>query len=223
MTAAASDDIVPRRVFVTGGTGYIGRALVPALIARGHEVRMLVRAGSEHKSVDGASRVRGDALKSASYREAVAPSDTFVHLVGTPHPAPWKGREFRAVDLVSIQAAVDAAKHAAIRHFIYLSVAQPAPVMAAYIAVRREGEALLERSGLAATLVRPWYVLGPGHYWPLLVAPLYGVLERLAPTRDMALRLGLVRLGQLVAALVHAVEHPPPAIRTLVVPEIRAL
>jgi uncharacterized protein YbjT (DUF2867 family) len=223
MNTAASDDIPPRRVFVTGGTGYIGRALVPALIARGHEVRMLVRTGSERKCVAGALCVRGDPLNSASYRKAVAPSDTFLHLVGTPHPAPWKGRRFRDVDLVSIQAAVDAAKFADVRHFIYLSVAQPAPVMAAYIAVRREGEALLRRCGLPATLVRPWYVLGPGHYWPLAVAPLYAVLERLAPTRDMALRLGLVRLEQIVAALVHAVAHPPSGIRILGVPEIRAL
>jgi uncharacterized protein YbjT (DUF2867 family) len=223
MNTATSDNLPPRRVFLTGGTGYIGRALVPALVARRHEVRMLVRAGSEHKSVDGALCVRGDALNSASYRKAIAPSDTFVHLVGTPHPAPWKGREFRTVDLVSIQAAVEAAKYADIRHFIYLSVAHPAPVMAAYIAVRREGEALLERSGLPTTVVRPWYVLGPGHYWPLLVAPLYGVLERLPPTRDMAVRLGLVRLGQLIAALVHAVEHPPAVTRTVGVREIRAL
>jgi uncharacterized protein YbjT (DUF2867 family) len=184
---------------------------------------MLVRAGSERKCVAGALCVRGDALNSASYREAVAPCETFVHLVGTPHPAPWKGRRFRDVDLVSVQAAVDAAKFAHVRHFIYLSVAQPAPVMAAYIAVRQEGEALLRRSGLPATLVRPWYVIGPGHYWPLAVAPLYAALERLAPTRDMALRLGLVRLEQIVAVLVHAVEHPPSGVRAIGVPEIRAL
>jgi uncharacterized protein YbjT (DUF2867 family) len=213
----------PHHVFVTGATGYIGRALASALLARGHEVRILVRPGSERKAAPGVQCVRGDALDAGSYRDRVAPADTFVHLVGTPHPAPWKGRQFRAVDLVSIRAAVEAARYARIQHFIYLSVAQPAPVMAAYIAVRQEGEDLLERSGLPRTIVRPWYVLGPGHYWPLIIAPVYGLLAKLPATRGMALRLGLVRLDQIVTALVDTVEHPPSACRTLAVPEIRAL
>jgi uncharacterized protein YbjT (DUF2867 family) len=215
--------LLRRDVFVTGATGYIGRALVPALLSRGHTVRALVRPGSERKTPAGARCVYGDALGAASYRDRVAPADTFVHLVGTPHPAPWKGREFRAVDLVSIRAAVEAARHAGIRHFIYLSVAQPAPVMAAYIAVRREGEALLEHSGLAHTVVRPWYVLGPGHYWPLLAMPAYRLLEKLPPTRDMALRLGLIRLEQIVAALADAVAHPAAARRIIGVAEMREL
>jgi uncharacterized protein YbjT (DUF2867 family) len=95
--------------------------------------------------------------------------------------------------------------------------------MAAYIAVRQAGEELLERSGLARTIVRPWYVLGPGHYWPLLVVPVYRLLEKLPPTRDMALRLGLIRLEQIVAAIVEAVEHPASSCRILGVAEMRTL
>jgi len=207
-------------VFVTGATGYLGRALVPALLARGHAVRALARPGSEAKIPAGASAVTGDALDAASYGAAIAPADTFVHLVGTPRPTPFKGRQFREVDLKSIEAAVEAAVHARVRHFVYLSVAHPAPVMADYIAVRKQGEALLERSGLRATMLRPWYVLGPGHHWPFALAPVYGLLERLRPTRDMALRLGLVALPEMTAALVEAVEHPPESVRVIGVPEI---
>jgi uncharacterized protein YbjT (DUF2867 family) len=207
-------------VFITGGTGYLGRALIPALAARGHRVRALVRAGSEQRAPETALKITGDALDAASYRNHVAPSDTFVHLVGTPHPAPWKGRQFRAVDLVSIEAAVEAAVHARVQHFVYLSVAHPAPIMADYIEVRRKGEALLEESGLRTTVVRPWYIIGPGHYWPLAVAPLYRVLESFAATRDMAHRLGLVSLHDMTAALVHAVETPPERLRVVEVPEI---
>jgi uncharacterized protein YbjT (DUF2867 family) len=207
-------------VFVTGATGYLGRALVPELLARGHAVRALARPGSEAKIPAGAVAVTGDALDAASYRDSITPADTFVHLVGTPRPTPFKGRQFREVDLVSIKAAVEAAVHAHVQHFVYLSIAHPAPVMASYIAVRREGEALLGRSGLRATMVRPWYVLGPGHYWPFALAPIYGVLERLRPTREMALRLGLVALPEMTAALVDAVEHPPESIRIVGVPEI---
>ncbi|HUP94710.1 MAG TPA: NAD(P)H-binding protein [Burkholderiales bacterium] len=207
-------------VFVAGATGYIGGALVPALLARGHRVRALIRAGSERKAPAGVLCVQGDALDAASYRDSIAPADTFVHLVGTPHPAPWKGRRFREIDLVSIKEAVAAAVHAGVSHFIYLSVAHPAPIMAAYIAVREEGEALLESSGLRTTFMRPWYVLGPGHYWPFLLAPVYGLLARLPQTREMVLRLGIVTIGEMTAALVNAVEHPPQSARIMGVPEI---
>jgi hypothetical protein len=70
--------------------------------------------------------------------------------------------------------------------------------------------------------VRPWYVLGPGHRWPAALVPLYAILERLPATREGARRLGLVTRSQLTAALVHAVEHAPAAVRVLDVPAIRA-
>jgi uncharacterized protein YbjT (DUF2867 family) len=210
-------------VFITGGTGYIGGALIPALLARGHSVRALVRPGSEARLAAGATAVSGNALDAATFRDAVAPADTLVHLVGTPHPSPAKAQQFREVDLPSITAAVDAAQQARVAHFIYLSVAHPAPVMAAYIGVRKAGEALVRLSGTPATFVRPWYVVGPGHYWPLALLPAYWLMERIPATRERATRLGLVWLRDIVATLVHAVENPPADVRVLNVPDIRAL
>ena len=207
-------------VFVTGATGYMGRALIPVLLARAHSVRALARPGSEQKLPAGVVPVAGDALDATSFQDRIAPADTLIHLVGTPHPAPWKGQQFRAVDLVSIRAAVAAATHARMAHFIYISVAHPAPVMADYIAVRKEGESLVRAACMTATIVRPWYVLGPGHYWPFALAPIYGVLERIKATRESALRLGLVTLDEMVRTLVHAVEHPPTGVRVVDVPEI---
>src|SRR6185503_12255684 len=117
-------------------------------------------------------------------------------------PNPAKAAEFERVDLVSIRAAAAAAERAGARHFVYVSVAQPAPVMQAFIAVRQKGEAAVSATGIPATIVRPWYVLGPGHYWPYLLVPVYAVLRWLPGTRDGAERLGLVTRAQMVAALV---------------------
>jgi uncharacterized protein YbjT (DUF2867 family) len=144
-----------------------------------------------------------------------------VQLVGTPHPNPRKAAEFERVDFASARESVAAARSAGAAHFVYVSVAQPAPAMRAYVGVRARCEALVREAGLGATFVRPWYVLGPGHRWPHLLVPVYALLERIPPTRETALRLGLVTLDDMVAALAQAVESPPAGVRVVAVPEIR--
>src|SRR5437899_727584 len=146
-------------VFIAGGTGYMGQSLIPRLLERGHAVRALVRPGSEKKLPKGCTPVVGNALEGSSYADQIAPADTFVQLVGVAHPSPAKAAEFRQVDRPSALGAVAAAKAAGIRHFVYLSVAHPAPMMQAYITVRAECEAAIEAAGLSATILRPWYVL----------------------------------------------------------------
>jgi len=195
--------------------------LIPRLLARGHRVRALVRKGAEGRLPSGCDVRIGDAVDAATFSGAVAPADTFVQLVGTPRPSPAKAKEFVAVDLASIRASASAAAGAAVGHFVYVSVAHPAPVMQAYIAVRVEGEALLAASGVRATILRPWYVLGPGHRWASALLPLYWIAERVPASRETARRLGLVSLAQMVAALVYAVEHPSESTRVVEVPDIR--
>jgi uncharacterized protein YbjT (DUF2867 family) len=213
--------VTPRNVFLTGGTGYMGSRLIPLLLARGHKIRALTRKGSESKLPAGCEIVIGNALEKDSFAAQVQPSDTFVQLVGVAHPSPSKGEQFRAIDLVSIRASVAAAAEVGIQHFIYVSVAQPAPMMKDYLAVRAEGESLLRATGMNATILRPWYVLGPGHHWPYALMPTYWICELLPPTRASARRVGLVTLNQMLSALVQAVETPTSGIRTIEVPEIR--
>ncbi len=201
----------------------MGSRLIPLLVGQGHGVSALVRKGSENKLPTGATPVVGDALKMDSYTEQVRGADTFVHLIGVAHPSPGKAAEFRAIDFVSIQVAVRAAKESGIKHFIYLSVAQPAAMMKEYQAVRAEGEALIRASGMVGTFVRPWYVLGPGHRWPHLLQPVYWLCERIPATREGARRLGLVTLPQMLSTLVWAVGHPPADVQILDVPGIKEL
>jgi uncharacterized protein YbjT (DUF2867 family) len=201
----------------------MGSRLIPLLLARDHQVTALVREESQNKLPGVARRVVGDALKIDSYTDDVRGADTFVHLIGVAHPSPAKAEEFRTIDLVSMQVALKAAREAGIRHFIYLSVAQPAPVMREFIAVRAQGEAMIRASRIPATFLRPWYVLGPGHRWPYVLLPLYWLFERLPSKKESARRLGLVTIRQMVQALVWSVEHPARETRILEVTQIRWL
>ena len=210
-----------RHVFVTGGTGYLGRRVIPELLRRGHRVRALVRPGSERRLPEGAAAAVGNALEAGSFAARVPPADTFLQLVGVPHPSPAKAAQFRTVDLASALAGVEAAAQSGVAHFVYVSVAHPAPMMKPYWQARAEAEAFLATKKLNATILRPWYVLGPGHRWPYLLVPGYWIAERLPPTRESARRLGLVTLAQMAAAIVTAIENPVVGTRIVEVPEIR--
>jgi uncharacterized protein YbjT (DUF2867 family) len=212
----------PREVFITGGTGYLGGFLVPELIQRGHVVNCLVRPSSEKRRPAGAHLVSGEALQRATFHDAIKPADTFVQLVGVPHPGPAKAAQFQSIDLVSIRESVVAAAAADIRHFIYLSVAQPAPVMQAYLEVRAEGERLVRESGMNATFIRPLYVLGPGHRWPYVLLPMFWLAMLVPSKRESGRRLMPVTLAQTIRALVHAVENPPSGVRIVEASEIRS-
>jgi uncharacterized protein YbjT (DUF2867 family) len=212
----------PCNVFITGATGYIGRHLIPLLQKRGHSVTALVRDGSQYKLASGCNVCVGDALNGDSYANHISSFDTFIQLVGVPHPSPSKARQFVEIDLKAGREAVRVARQAAVPHFVYLSVAHPAPVMKSYIQVRCACEAAIHEAGLNATILRPWYVLGPGHRWPAVLTPLYRLAENFPATREGAARLGFVLLDQMVNAIVSVTEDPAPGVRIVEVPEIRS-
>lgn len=208
-------------VFLTGSTGYMGSRLARVLVGRGHELRALTRIPSVARLPMGCHPVFGSAV-GGGYDSHVPPECTFVHLVGVAHPSPAKAEQFRTVDLAALRGSVKAAVKANAHHFVFVSVAHPAPAMKAYIAVREECEQIIEESGLNATILRPWYVLGPGHRWPYMLLPFYWLMERIPSKREMALRLGLVTLQQMLNTLVAAVENPSQGIEIVDVPGIRA-
>lgn len=211
------------KVFITGGTGYIGSRVIPLLRSRGHSVTALVRETSRRKLPSDCDAVIGDALNGESYRAHLSQFDTFIHLVGASHPGPAKARQFVEIDLKSAQEAIRVAHAARVEHFIYMSVAHPAPVMKAYLDVRSACESALRGTGMNATVLRPWYVLGPGHRWPIFLQPFYRLAELFPATRDGARRLGFVTLAEMGNALVFATENRATGTRIIEVPEIRSL
>ncbi len=87
------------------------------------------------------------------------------------------------------------------------------PDVAALLGMPR-GAPILEirriaQAGLRASILRPWYVLGPGHRWPVVLLPFYWLARQMRSTRPAALRLGLVNHSEMVAALTSAIENPP--------------
>lgn len=122
-----------------------------------------------------------------------------------------------------MKASAEAAKQAGVRHFVYVSVAQtPTRVMQDYQQCRAEGEAAILATQIPATMIRPWYVVGPGHYWPLLLQPLFTILEWIPATSKKAKALRLVTLKQMLQTLLYSVENVPAAgVRIIEIDEIK--
>jgi len=198
-------------IFITGATGYIGTRLIKALLKKGTcRITALVRKGSEKKLPAGCEMIIGDALDARSYQDHIAPASTLIHLIGVAHPSPAKKEQFRNIDLVSVQEAAQAATHARVKHFIYLSVAMyPAKIMKDFQESRARGEVLLNQSGLRTSFIRPWYVLGPGHWWPVLLKPFYFIARLVPSKKEAALHLDTVTIHQMINTLVFAATRPP--------------
>lgn len=210
-------------IFITGGTGYIGTRLIKALQNGQYNIRALVRKGSENKLPQGCVLIAGNALNATSYQNAIEPASTFVHLVGVAHPSPAKTEQFKKIDLVSIQEAVKAAVHANVAHFIYLSVSlYPTKIMKDFQQVRAEGEELLLQTNLKTSFIRPWYVLGPGHWWPILLKP-FLFIAKYAGKREAAINLDTVTLKQMIDTLLYAIKNPPEKNAVYDVPKIKVI
>src|SRR6187431_2387665 len=87
------------RVFLTGGTGYVGSAVLDSLVRGGHHVDALVRnsEGAARVQARGAAPVLGDVMKPASWRDAAAAAD------GAVHAAAEYGPRTREFDLTAVE------------------------------------------------------------------------------------------------------------------------
>jgi uncharacterized protein YbjT (DUF2867 family) len=213
---------MPKQVFITGGTGYMGRRLISRLIPAGYTVKALVRKGSERKLPPGCTAIIGNPFDADSFSHHIEQGSTFIQLLGVSHPGPSKKDLFYKIDYASAAASVAAATQAGCSHFVYVSVAQtPTSVMHDYQVCRAKCEKLIQETTLKASIIRPWYVIGPGHYWPLFFFPLFKLLEIIPGTSEKAKSLRLVYLRQMLDTLVRAVDHPPEQTKFFEIQEIR--
>jgi NADH dehydrogenase len=154
-------------ILVTGGSGFVGSAIVKELLRRGEKVAVLGRDADKIRRRLGTSvdaRV-GDVSDPKSLGAAMQGIDTVINAVqfpGSPIENRRKGYTFEEVDLKGTRNQVDAAKSAGVRRFVYVSGVGAAKDAAKHwFRYKWEAENYLEKSGLEWVVLRPTWVFGP--------------------------------------------------------------
>ncbi|MFG1791021.1 SDR family oxidoreductase [Nocardia sp. NPDC049149] len=128
-------------ILVTGGTGTLGKQVVPLLVNAGAKVRLLSR--NTHESADGIDYVTGDLLKGDGVAAAVDGAELVLHLAGGP-----KG------DDVATGHLADAAARAGVRHLVYISVIAAERIPLGYFKAKADSERIIAESGIPYTTLR---------------------------------------------------------------------
>ena len=151
------------RVFVTGGTGFVGNYVVEALLEEGHQVRCLVRPGSEKKlrAIKDVEIVYGNILE-RQLKDKIKGCDAIVHLVGIIREFPKEGITFKKLHYEATVNVVEAAKAASVKRFIHMSaLGASIEGKTTYFRTKAQAEAYVRESGLTYTIFRPSVIYGP--------------------------------------------------------------
>lgn len=153
------------RVFVTGGTGYVGVPVVRELVKRGHVVTLLARDEARVPK-DLASRVQvipGDLSDATALQIGVDQADAVVHLVGIIREHRRKGVTMQTVHVEGTMRVLEAARRAGVRRFLHMSaLGARVGARSGYHRSKWEAETLVRQSGLKFTIFRPSVVFGDG-------------------------------------------------------------
>jgi uncharacterized protein YbjT (DUF2867 family) len=149
------------RVFLTGGTGFVGTAVVRELVGRGFGATALVRDRAIDVGGDVTS-VKGDLFDANVLDAAMVGSTTVVHLVGIIAEKPSKGVTFDRIHVEGTKAVVEATQRAGIRRYVHMSALGTRPnAVSEYHKTKWRAEEYVRASGLDWTIFRPSLIHGP--------------------------------------------------------------
>lgn len=213
-----------RRVFMTGATGFVGRAVIQALRAEGHAVRCLVRRGSEHdlRGLEAIERVEGNVLARETLERGMAGCDTVIHLVGIIREQAATLSTFERIHVQGTLNVLETAATTGVRRYLHMSALGSRPgARARYHQTKWAAEEAVRASPIPWTIFRPSIIYGRGDEFVSLlagmirryhgVAPVIGSgLQRLQPVVREHVAAGFARAIALEATVKHTYDVVGP-------------
>ena len=215
------------KIALFGGTGFVGSHVVDALVARQHEVSLLVRPGSEHKIPNTTiwRTTAGDLNNDAALDEIVLGCDAVIYSVGLLREFPKRHITFENTQYKGVVRAAAAAKRANVQRFILISANGIKVPGTPYQETKLRAEEHINASGLDTTIFRPSVIFGDPKgtmefatqlYRDMVASPLpaLGFFPGLSPNSGQIL-MSPAYVGDVAAAICNSLEQKSTIGKTL--------
>jgi uncharacterized protein YbjT (DUF2867 family) len=207
--------VTMQRVFVTGGTGFVGKHVVRALLAQGFLVRCLVRPGSEAelRGFESIDRVPGDVLRPETLLTSAEGCTALVHLVGIIRERSVRGVTFERLHVQATRNMLALAKQAGIRRFVHMSALGTRPAARSrYHQSKWQAEEAVRQSDTDWTIFRPSIIFGRGDEFISVLAGMIRRFPAVPVLGDGRYRLQPVPVEHIAQGFSRAI-HTPTAVR----------
>ena len=207
------------KVFVTGGSGFVGSAVIDELLGRGYTVNALVNRREVKDRDDRVRSIKGGLFDAKALDDGMAGVAAVIHLVGIIMERRLRGITFERIHFQGTQSVVDAAVRNGVRRYVHMSALGVRPdAVSHYHKTKYRAEQYVRASGLDWTIFRPSLIHGPGGEFmqmearwargtapPFLFMPYFGAGVF---GRGGAGRLQPVHIADVARAFVDAIEKP---------------
>jgi len=198
----------PRRVLLTGATGYVGGRLLRGLEQTGHRIRCLARRPSHLASrvAPGTEVVPGDAVTGKGLAAALRGVDTAFYLIHSM----GAGEGFEERDRQAAENFAAAAAAAGVRRIVYLGgLADESRALSPHLRSRLEVGRLLRASGVPVIELRASIVIGSGSLSFEMIRSLVEHLPVLVTPRWVATPAQPIGIDDLIAYLLESLDADP--------------
>ncbi|WP_243372043.1 complex I NDUFA9 subunit family protein [Geotalea sp. SG265] len=149
------------KIFISGGTGFVGGHVQKELLDRGHRLMLLVHRRSD-RLLPGIEQVEGDVTRPETFAGRVSGCDAVINLVGIIREFPSRGVTFQRLHMEGTKNMVDAAQQAGIGRYLQMSaLGVREGAVSAYQRSKYQAEQYVRKSGLDFTIFRPSIIFGP--------------------------------------------------------------
>lgn len=199
------------KIFVTGGTGFVGQEVIQQLLKADHDVICLARGGSAQK-LEQHPRLsfhKGDATLPESLKKGLEGCDAVIHLIGIIREFPGKGITFDRLHTQATTNMVDAAENAGIKRFLHMSAnGTREGAVSPYHQTKWAAEQAVRSANLEWTIFRPSLIYGVGDQFVNMLADLIRKLPIVPVIGDGQYRMSPVAVEAIAASFVDALARP---------------
>ncbi|MDX2481275.1 MAG: complex I NDUFA9 subunit family protein [Desulfuromusa sp.] len=197
------------KVFITGGSGFVGREIIRHLLAANHSVRALVRDTAHLKDISKIDAVVGDTTQPETLREQLSGCDAVIHLVGIVREFSGKGITFNRLHVESTENVLQAAEEQGVKRYLQMSAnGTRENAVTRYHKTKWGAEERVRQSSLDWTIFRPSLIYGPEDQFINMLAQLVKILPLVPVMGDGQYQLQPVSVIDIANGFVTALDKP---------------